>query len=210
MNITALRPRLVRYIEPIATVFCRAGITPNQISLLSLFAGVLCAVCYCYQMFILGSLLLFVSAVLDLVDGSVARRTERETRFGAVFDWIADKYVDALVILGVGISGIAILTRFLDLPPVSDSAIVAVAIIGSLMNTFIKPVVYAETGYKDRIGGKIEDPLEGVGFFGRPETILVLIIGGVTGFIWVSVILIALCTNLSALQRIIYLYGRLS
>ncbi|HNQ26070.1 MAG TPA: CDP-alcohol phosphatidyltransferase family protein [Methanoregulaceae archaeon] len=210
MNITALRPRLVRHVEPIATVFCRAGITPNQISLLSLFAGMLCAVCYCYQMFILGSLLLFISAVLDLVDGSVARRTDRETRFGAVFDWIADKYVDALVLLGVGLSGIAILSQFADFPPVSDFAIVAVAIIGSLMNTFIKPVVYAETGYKDRIGGKIEDPLEGIGFFGRPETILVLIIGGVTGFIWVSVILIALCTNLSALQRIIYLYGRLS
>lgn len=210
MNITALRPRLVRYIEPIATVFCRAGITPNQISLLSLFAGVLCAISYWYQMFILGSLFLFISAVLDLVDGSVARRTEKETRFGAVFDWIADKYVDALVILGVGLSGIAILSQFPVFPPESDSAIVAIAIIGSLMNTFIKPVVYAETGYKDRIGGKIEDPLEGVGFFGRPETILVLLIGGVTGFIWVSVILIAVGTNLSALQRIIYLYGRLS
>ncbi|MDD1705864.1 MAG: CDP-alcohol phosphatidyltransferase family protein [Methanoregulaceae archaeon] len=210
MNITALRPRLVRYIEPIATVFCRAGITPNQVSLLSLLAGVLCAVFYVYQMFILGSLFLFVSAVLDLVDGSVARQTEKETRFGAVFDWIADKYVDALVILGVGLSGIAILSRFPGFPPVSDFAIVAIAIIGSLMNTFIKPVVYAETGYKDRIGGKIEDPLEGIGFFGRPETILVLLIGGVTGFIWVSVILIAVGTNLSALQRIIYLYGRLS
>ena len=210
MNITALRPRLVRYIEPIATVFCRAGITPNQISLLSLFFGVLCAVAFCYQMFILGSLFLFLSAILDLVDGSVARRTEKETRFGAVFDWIADKYVDALVILGVGLSGIAILSRIPDFPPASDSAIVAIAIIGSLMNTFIKPVVYAETGYKDRVGGKIEDPLEGVGFFGRPETILVLLIGGLTGFIWVSVILIAVGTNLSALQRIIYLYGRLS
>jgi archaetidylinositol phosphate synthase len=210
MNITALRPRLVRYVEPVATVFCRAGITPNQISLLSLLAGVLCAVLYMYQMFILGSLFLFISAVLDLVDGSVARRTEKETRFGAVFDWIADKYVDAIVILGVGLSGIAILSRLPDFPPVSDFAIVAIAIIGSLMNTFIKPVVYAETGYKDRIGGKIEDPLEGVGFFGRPETILVLLIGGVTGFIWVSVILIAVGTNLSALQRIIYLYGRLS
>ncbi|MCE5299132.1 MAG: CDP-alcohol phosphatidyltransferase family protein [Methanoregulaceae archaeon] len=210
MNITALRPRLVRYIEPIATVFCRAGITPNQISLLSLLAGVLCAVFYMYRMFIIGSLFLFISAVLDLVDGSVARRTEKETRFGAVFDWIADKYVDAIVILGVGLSGIAILSRIPDFPPASDFAIVAIAIIGSLMNTFIKPVVYAETGYKDRIGGKIEDPLEGVGFFGRPETILVLLIGGVTGFIWVSVILIAVGTNLSALQRIIYLYGRLS
>jgi len=210
MNITALRPRLVRYVEPIATVFCKAGITPNQISLLSLFSGVLCAVSYGYQMFVTGSLFLFLSAVLDLVDGSVARRTEKETRFGAVFDWIADKYVDALVLLGIGISGIPILSQFPAFPPASDSAVVAIAIIGSLMNTFIKPVVYAETGYQDRIGGKIEDPLEGVGFFGRPETILVLLIGGLTGYIWVSVIVIAVGTNLSALQRIIYLYGRLS
>ncbi|NYT06976.1 MAG: CDP-alcohol phosphatidyltransferase family protein [Methanomicrobiales archaeon] len=210
MNITALRPRLLKYVEPIATVFCRAGITPNQISFLSLLFGLLCAVCYFYRMFVVGSIFLFLSAVLDLVDGSVARRTEKETRFGAVFDWIVDKYVDALVILGIGLSGIAILSRFSDLPAASDFAIVAIAIIGSLMNTFIKPVVYAETGYEERIDGKIEDPLEGVGFFGRPETILVLIVGGLTGFIWVAVLLIAIGTNLSALQRIIYLYKRLS
>src|SRR5512137_413003 len=210
MNITALRPRLLRYIEPIATLFCRAGITPNQVSLLFLLFGIFCAVCYLYQMFFLGSIFLFISAVLDLVDGSVARKVEKETQFGAVFDWIVDKYVDALVILSIGLSGIAILSQFGSLPPVSDFAIVAIAIIGSLMNTFIKPVVYAETGYEERIDGKIEDPLEGVGFFGRPETILVLIIGGMIGFIWVSVLLIAVGTNLSALQRIIYLYGKLS
>jgi archaetidylinositol phosphate synthase len=38
----------------------------------------------------------------------------------------------------------------------------------------------------------------------------VLILGGVTGFIWVSVIIIAVCTNLSAIQRILYLYRTLS
>ena len=78
------------------------------------------------------------------------------------------------------------------------------------MNTFIKPVVYAEIGYREKIEGKIDDPLEGVGFFGRPETFLALIIGGITGFIWVSVIVIAVCTNLSAMQRIIYLYRTLA
>ena len=78
------------------------------------------------------------------------------------------------------------------------------------MNTFIKPVVYAEIGYHEKVEGKIDDPLEGVGFFGRPETILVLILGGVFGFIWLSVIVIAVCTNLSAIQRIIYLYRTLS
>jgi archaetidylinositol phosphate synthase len=78
------------------------------------------------------------------------------------------------------------------------------------MNTFIKPVVYAEIGYREKVEGKIDDPLEGVGFFGRPETFLVLILGGVFGYIWASVIIIAICTNLSAIQRIIYLYRTLS
>jgi len=198
------------YLEPVATWFSRAGITPNQVSLLSLFFGVLCACLFARGMFAAGSVMLLVSAVLDLVDGSVARQTDRQTRFGAVFDWIVDKYVDALAILGIGLSGVAILTRVFPLPPLADFAVVAVAIIGSLMNTFIKPVVYAEIGFQERVQGKIDDPLEGVGFFGRPETFLVLIIGGLTGFIWVAVILIAVCTNLSALERVIYLYRRLS
>jgi archaetidylinositol phosphate synthase len=210
VNITALRPKVLRYIEPLSEVFIRIGMTPNQVSVLSLFFGILCAVCYYYQLFVIGSILLFISAILDLVDGSVARKTDRGTQFGAVLDWIVDKYVDALVLLGIGLSGVAILSRFAPLPPSADFAVVVVAIIGSLMNTFIKPVVYAETGYQERVGGKIEDPLEGVGFFGRPETIVVLVIGGLTGLIWVAVLLIAVGTNLSAFQRIIYLYGKLS
>ena len=115
-----------------------------------------------------------------------------------------------LVLLGIGLSGIQIVSQFFPVPTVADFAVVAFAIIGSLMNTFIKPVVYAEIGYKEKVEGKIDDPLEGVGFFGRPETFLVLIVGGVTGFIWASVIVIAVCTNLSAIQRIVYLYRTLS
>ena len=210
MNITALRPRFIRYLEPVADVFVRLKITPNQISVLALIAGIACAYLFYQRHFVLGSLALFMSAVFDLVDGSVARKTNSHSNFGAVFDWIVDKYVDALVLLGIGLSGIAIISQSIVVPPLTDYAIVTLAIIGSLMNTFIKPVVYAEIGYREKVEGKIDDPLEGVGFFGRPETFLVLILGGVTGFIWVSVIVIAVGTNLSALQRIIYLYGRLS
>lgn len=209
MNITAYRSRFIKYLEPVADLFVKVGITPNQISLLALFAGIACAVLYYRGEFVGGSLALFLSAVFDLVDGSVARKTGAHTDFGAVFDWIVDKYVDALALLGVGLSGIAVVSRFLPVSPVADYAVVAFAIIGSLMNTFIKPVVYAEIGYREKVEGKIDDPLEGVGFFGRPETLLVLIIGGVLGYIWVSVIIIAACTNLSAVQRIMYLYRTL-
>ena len=210
MNITAYRSRFISYLEPVADLFVRAGITPNQISLLSLAAGILCAYLFFQREFLPGALALFLSAVFDLIDGSVARKTGAHTNFGAVFDWIVDKYVDALALLGIGLSGIAIISQFVAVSPIADFGVVALAIIGSLMNTFIKPVVYAEIGYKEKVEGKIDDPLEGVGFFGRPETFLVLIIGGITGFIWAAVIIIAVCTNLSALQRITYLYKTLS
>ena len=107
--------------------------------------------------------------------------------------------------IGVGISGIPIITGMIQAPPIADSVVVMVAILGSMMNTFIKPVVYAEVGFAERHNGKIDDPLEGVGFFGRPETLLVLIAGGFTGLIWVSLLIIAVATNLSAVERIIYL-----
>jgi archaetidylinositol phosphate synthase len=210
MNITALRPRFVRYLEPVAEVFVRLRITPNQISLLALIAGGVCAILFFKHEFLLGSLALLVSAIFDLIDGSVARKTNAHTNFGAVFDWIVDKYVDAIALLGIGLAGIPIVSQILPVPPIADFAVVAVAITGSLMNTFIKPVVYAEIGYREKVEGKIDDPLEGVGFFGRPETFLILIIGGIFGIIWASVIIIAVCTNLSAVQRIIYLYKTLS
>ncbi|RQD83483.1 MAG: CDP-alcohol phosphatidyltransferase family protein [Methanocalculus sp. MSAO_Arc2] len=210
MNITALRPHCIRYIEPVANLCVRLGLSPNQITILSLVFGIGCAVSFSYQEFLIGSLLLLISAILDLVDGSVARKTNHNSNFGAVLDWIIDKYIDTLALLGVGLSGIAIISHITPLPPIADFGVVALAILGSMMNTFIKPVVYAEVGFSDRVGGKIDDPLEGIGFFGRPETLLVLILGGVTGYIWVAVLIIAICTNLSAIQRIIYLSGRLA
>ncbi|NMB79124.1 MAG: CDP-alcohol phosphatidyltransferase family protein [Methanomicrobiales archaeon] len=210
MNITALRPRFMKYLEPVADLFVRMRITPNQISLLALIAGIICAVLFIQREFLLGSVALLISAIFDLIDGSVARKTGSHTDFGAVFDWIVDKYVDGLALLGIGLSGIPIISQYYPVPPGTDFGIVAFAIIGSLMNTFIKPVVYAEIGYREKVEGKIDDPLEGVGFFGRPETFLVLIIGGLTGYIWASVIIIAVCTNLSAIQRILYLYRTLS
>lgn len=210
MNITSLRPKFIKYTEPIASFFIRLGITPNQVSVLSVLFGFACALAFTQRCFLAGGLLLVVSAILDLVDGNVARKNHTESKFGAVFDWVADKYVDAAVILAVGFSGIPIISHLVNVPPIADFGVVGLALAGSLINTFIKPVTYAEIGYTERVAGKIEDPLEGVGFFGRPETVLVLVLGGVTGYIWVSVLLIAVCTNLSAIQRMLYLYRRYS
>lgn len=211
MNITSIRHKLTGWLDPFILLLAKTGITPNQISFLSFLFGLGAAACYLTAHFIPGSILLAVSGILDLTDGSVARLTNRKSDFGAIIDWIIDKYVDGIVLFAIGLSCFVAVPSYLagfDIPLIAYLGVAGLAVIGSIMNTFIKPVTYAEIGYTAKEDGKISDPLEGVGFFGRPETMLFLIAGGLFGFIWISVAVVALCTNLSAIQRIIYLWKR--
>jgi archaetidylinositol phosphate synthase len=142
--------------------------------------------------------LLLISGLLDLSDGIVARRNNKATKFGAVFDWLADKFVDAFVL---GAAAVAFANPWL--------AIVLITV--NMLHTFIKPVAYAEIGFAQRNKGKIMDPLEGTGFFGRPETHLTLITFAVLerfldGALQIGLYLIAVLTTLSLLHRLYYLY----
>lgn len=194
MNITKYRDRLIHFIDPLAQLIARVGLTPNQITFISLLFGIASALLYAYQHVWLAAGALLLSGLFDFIDGGVARINHQESRFGAAIDWIADKYVDCLVLIGIAFSGLV------------DPRIAAIAVFGSMINTFIKPVVYAEIGFDKREGGKIKDPLEGVGIFGRPETAITLIVLSFLNWVNWAVVIIAVMTNFSALQRILYLY----
>ncbi len=211
MNITSIRHKLTGWTKPIIKLIAKTGISPNMLTLISFLLGIGAAVLFAFAYYLPGAILLALSGLLDLVDGGVARLNKRKSRFGAFIDWVADKYIDGFVLLGIGLSCFAAAPWYLEHVPVPTVVYVAVAgaaVIGSIMNTFIKPVAYAEIGFQGKENGKIADPLEGVGFFGRPETFILLILGGLTGFIWIAVLIIAVCTNISAVQRIIYLWKK--
>lgn len=213
MNITSIRHKLTGWLNPFVRLMAKTGITPNQITLLSFLFGISAAVCYFCSEFLIGSILLALSGIFDLTDGSVARLNNKKSDFGAIIDWIVDKYVDGFVLFAIGLSvfttGIPKFMEGTGLPMLFFVAAAGLAVLGSIMNTFIKPVTYAETGYSCKEDGKISDPLEGVGFFGRPETMICLIAGGLFGeFIWIAVFIIAICTNASVVQRIWYLWRK--
>ncbi len=194
VNITKYRDRLVHYVDPVARAFAKMGLTPNQLTLISLVFGAASALLYAFQHAYLAAAMLLLSGLFDFIDGGVARLSGKASAFGAAIDWIIDKYVDCLVLIGIGFSGLA------------DPRIVAIAVFGSMINTFIKPVTYAEIGFDKKEGGKIKDPLEGIGIFGRPETAITLIVLSLLNQVYWAVVIVAVMTNFSALQRIIYLY----
>jgi archaetidylinositol phosphate synthase len=199
MNLTKRREVLKKFYTPLGVALYRLHFPPNFITLLSVITGMLSAYFFWHGKLLTAVGFLLLSGLLDLMDGVVARLSERASKFGAVFDWLADKWVDGFVLGTVGYLYAGPFTAML-------------AITASMLHSFIKPVVYSEIGYSARIKGKIQDPLEGVGFFGRPETHLTLALFAILerfnmplGLSF-GIKLIALLTLLSLFLRIAYLY----
>lgn len=65
-------------------------ITPNMITVVSGLLGIGAAVCFFVQMHYVGCALMFLSLMLDCVDGNLARLTGRTSPFGAKLDRITD------------------------------------------------------------------------------------------------------------------------
>ncbi|QER42290.1 CDP-alcohol phosphatidyltransferase family protein [Thermodesulfobacterium sp. TA1] len=162
MNLTSKKAYFRRFYFLLGLFLYKVNLSPNFVTSLSLISGTFAGICFYYDYLITAAFLLFLSGLLDLLDGELARLSGRPTKFGAVFDWIADKWVD-----GVVLGTIAYVY--------TDAFWTILAIVSSMLHSFIKPVVYAEIGYQVKLKGKIQDPLENTGFFGRPETHLSLL-----------------------------------
>ena len=83
------------------------GLSPNLISLSNLALGLLAASCLSKATVgstLLGIVVYFVSAVLDHVDGEVARLTHAESRLGEWLDVTVDNVVHALIAVAMGIA----------------------------------------------------------------------------------------------------------
>jgi len=85
-------------------LFLRISLSPNAITVLSLFIGLMAAGSFAlgtYVAGIIGSLLLQLSAIVDCCDGEVARLTNRQSRFGEQLDIAADNVVHMAIFAGV-------------------------------------------------------------------------------------------------------------
>lgn len=81
----------------------RTPVTPNAVTFGSLFAGVLSGAAFFVgspEAMIWGGALLWVSSVLDCVDGVLARAKNMQSQFGRALDGTSDMIVGAVTVLG--------------------------------------------------------------------------------------------------------------
>lgn len=181
-----------RVLDPIVAAIARTGITPNGITAIGFIVNAAAAVLAARGMLLAAGIVMLAGSGLDLVDGALARATGRATRFGAVFDAVLDRYSEAVVLLGL-------LVYELDRDRNVQVTLLFAALTGSVLVSYVR--ARAETmGMRPREG-----------LFTRPErvvlTALAMIIGhwwsgAITGALWI----LAALTNVTALQRVYYVW----
>lgn len=77
------------------------GLSPNQVTLLALLAGLGSGVCFLAGYWVIAALLLQLHHYLDGADGNLARLTGRCSEFGASLDKFSDQLVRLVVFVAV-------------------------------------------------------------------------------------------------------------
>ena len=138
----------------------------------------------------LGGAIALVAAVFDMLDGRVARIRGRGTRFGAFLDSTMDRYSDMLLFMGL-------LILYARLERTGLMVLVWVAAFGSFMTS------YARARAESLI------PRCPVGLLERPERIVLIIAGALLNKMVAVLWIVAVLSNITAVQRIVYTYVEL-
>jgi CDP-L-myo-inositol myo-inositolphosphotransferase len=91
---------------PVSRILAKTSLTPNHISIISFFLGVISAFMFSLgkpAFAVLGGILTQISSVIDGCDGEVARLKLMESDFGGWFDAVLDRLADALILTGMSI-----------------------------------------------------------------------------------------------------------
>jgi CDP-diacylglycerol--glycerol-3-phosphate 3-phosphatidyltransferase len=180
-----------RVLDSIVNLLASLRVHPNILTLIGMVINIAAMILFSKGIFTWAALVIVFAGIFDMVDGEVARRTKRVTRFGAFFDSVIDRYSDLLLLLGLTI-------WYAKIHRIEYVWLTGLVSIGSALTSYT------------RARAESLIPACKVGFLERPERIVLLVIGSLmdrmAAVLWVMTIL----SNWTASQRIWYTWRELS
>src|SRR5499427_8109640 len=160
-------------------------IHPNVLTFLGLVINIVAAWLFAAGNFRAAGLVVIGAGLFDMVDGRVARETNRVTRFGGFFDSVLDRYSDLALLMGLLVY-YATINRFFYI------VLTAIVMTGSVMVSYT------------RARAECTIPKCKVGFLERPERVVLIIIGALFNRMAAVLWVIAVLSNLTVVHRMIY------
>jgi CDP-diacylglycerol--glycerol-3-phosphate 3-phosphatidyltransferase len=180
-----------RVLDALVNLLASLRIHPNILTLIGMVINIFAMVLFAKGVFIWAAVVIMFAGIFDMVDGEVARRTQRETKFGAFFDSVIDRYSDLLLLLGL-------IIWYAKINRIFYVGMTGLVLIGSVLTSYT------------RARAESLIPACKVGFLERPERIVLLIIGAVTDRMAAVLWVMAILSNWTVSQRIWYTWRELS
>ena len=195
-----LKNGYLRLMDPIAEWLIRRRVHPNTITIVGTLLTVAGGVIYGTGHISLGGWFLGITALTDVLDGIVARRSNRTSVFGAFLDSTLDRVADGAVLGGLAV--------FYALNPVHHSVPMVVVCLMGIIGAFLTSYTRAKA---EGLGLAVKD----VGSFQRAERVVLLsapqAFFGLALNGWVLAIIINLLTVaawITVIQRMKYVYDQ--
>jgi len=170
-------------LDAIASFLLRIKMQPNHITFLGLLGSIAAGVLIAFGHLLWAGLLAAIMAPLDAVDGAMARLKGSPTKFGSFFDSVIDRYDELFLLAGLTY-------HFIQQANTWGVMLTFGAAAGSVLVSYTRAKAEA-LGLNAKVG-----------FMTRIERSIVLIIGLLVGKPLVSVGIIAILANITAIQRI--------
>jgi CDP-diacylglycerol---glycerol-3-phosphate 3-phosphatidyltransferase len=166
----------------------RWGLTPNLLTAVGLVLNLLVAAVIASGSLRTGGALLLLASGFDMLDGAVARASGTVTKFGGFLDSTIDRYSESLVYAGVLVYLLG--TRDYRL----GSLLILVATAGSLLISYARARAEA-AGFQ-----------ASVGLLARPERVLILAVGLLTGYVIPALWILAIGTHVTVITRMAHVW----
>ncbi|HYP41419.1 MAG TPA: CDP-alcohol phosphatidyltransferase family protein [Chloroflexia bacterium] len=175
-----------------AQIFVRTPITPNMLTLFGLVLNMAVAALLATGHLVAGGVMIIVAGLFDMLDGALARITNRASAFGAFLDSVVDRYSEAVVLLGL----LLYYYQQLSIQRLTEVVLIYAILFGSVMISYTR--ARAE-------GLNIKNE---VGLMARPERIILLAVGLLFNTVLLIPVLwvLAIGTQITAIQRIVHVW----
>lgn len=187
----------LRIIEPVADFLVRRRVSPNAITTFGTLCTVSGGVIYATGHISLGGWVLGLTALFDVLDGTVARRTGRSTVFGAFYDSTLDRVADGAVLAGLAVFYATSVTH----RSVPLLVITLLGVIGTFLVSYTR--ARAEALGIDAKVGVMQRP-ERVTLLSAPQAFFGLALDGYV--LAAIVVLLSVTAWLTAVQRILFVH----
>jgi CDP-diacylglycerol--glycerol-3-phosphate 3-phosphatidyltransferase len=138
---------------------------------------------------LIGGIMVLFAGAFDLLDGAVARLTQRSTRFGALLDSTLDRLSDAALLFGL-------LVLYVRQQSTWGILLIYIALVGSMMVSYIRA----------RAEG-LELECE-VGLLARGERVVILALGLLFNRVIIALWILAVLASVTAAQRVFYVWQK--